>query len=241
MRHCRDCRARLLPEIEAMLADEFGGEAAHALADVEDQQKDELFETNVPFDDLLVDETPTRRRGTADISTAIERQRRRIHGFERAVRSLAPYVRRQGDSFQLDISSAAIPRVAQQLRIQPQGVAMLVQSAARARIAPVLREIAYESGAGCKGVTRYSLEWWGHRLALNSCHTNHVLDAAEAGAGAATICAAIPALKNQVVCGVVAGLLTLGRLVVRRIHDRGGRRGIVIRKPHIGPVVVWHQ
>jgi hypothetical protein len=200
-------------------------------------------------------ETPARalRRAPAPpvVEKAVARQMARAQGFSRAVRGLRSHLRQGPGGPRLAISHDAIPRVARQLGIQPRGVEILVRSAARGRAAQarefddeafeVVFEFDFETGTECQGVTRYSLEWWGHRLALSSCATDNLLDVAEAGAAAATVCAAIPALKNQVVCGVAAGALTLGRLVIRRIHERGGRRGIVIRQPHLGPPVIWHQ
>lgn len=229
---------------DELLADELFDNESEA-------EMDELFEQEAEFDEfsmdeLSMDEAPSRRPRRrppppAALAAAIERQRSRAQGFERAVRGLAPRVRRQGNRVQLAIPQAAIPDLARRLGIQPRGVEILVRSAAaRARPAGIAGELDLETGAGCQGTTRYSLHWWGHRLQLNSCHTEQVLDAAEAGSAVATICAAIPALKNQVVCGVIAGALVLGRLVVRRIHERGGKRGIVIRKPLMGPPVLWH-
>jgi hypothetical protein len=193
------------------------------------------------LDEILGSEAPMADGG---VIAAVERQQRRAQGFERAVRGLAPRLQRHGGRLRLAIPQAAIPQVASQLGIPPRGVALLIQSAARARPLPpaqLTREVDFEAGSGCLGVTRFSTEWYGHRLALNSCHTMKVISAAEAGSVAAGICAVVPAFKNQVVCAVIMAVLNLGIYVVKSIHQRGGNRGIVIRKPLLGPPVVWHQ
>jgi hypothetical protein len=229
---------------DELLADELFESESEA-------EMDELFEQEAEFDELLMDEAPNRRPRRrpppAALAAAIERQRSRAQGFERAVRGLAPYVRRDGNRARIAIPPAAIPQVAKRLGIQPRGVEILVRAASVAKPATstlVAHEIDFEAGSACLGEFGLSPHIWGIRLRLNSCQTNDLIALAKTGAEATKVCAVVVKQpKAAAVCKVVAALLSLGVTLVEAIHKRGGNRGIVVRwVPVLGvPPVIWHQ
>jgi hypothetical protein len=96
-------------------------------------------------------------------------------------------------------------------------------------------------------VTKFSTHWWGVSVWLNECHVKTLLEVADAGSGAAGICAALaPEGFSKTACAVAAGALKIGGFVIKRIDALGGNRGITIRKPWfapplVPPLVVWHQ
>jgi hypothetical protein len=234
----------IVADLENEMLDEAGGQ---------DMEADEL-DGEEELDELLADELGRgrgmRARRPADLRAAIERQRSRNAGFVRAVRGLAPQVRRRGGRLVLSIPAGGAGRVAASLGIKAKGVEILARSAAmrpaRAAAPAVSRELDMETGGSgaCPGRTDFSTHWWGFRLWLNECQTKAMLGGMKAGAGAAAICtAAVPAPHAKVACGIIAGLIAIGGGVIEGIDNLGGNRGIVVSKPWlpIAPPIVWHQ
>lgn len=203
------------------------------------------------LDELLADEVRpgATRASAASVRAAIERQRTRQAGLARAVRGLAPYLRRQGGRAALAIPRGSSRQFAARLNIKPRGVEILARSAslrpARAG-AGMSRELDMETGGGrsCPGRSAYTAHWWGFRVYLNECQVKAMVGAMKAGAGAAAICAAADLEPfGKVACGVAAGLIAVGSGVIEGINGLGGNRGIVISKPWLpmAPPIVWHQ
>jgi hypothetical protein len=234
-----------LQEIVADLEGEVFGETDEMAIDAGELDGEE------ELDEILAGEAraPATRGGAANVRAAIERQRRRSAGFARAVRGLAPYVRRRGSRFTLGIPRGSAGQFASRLGVKARGVEILARSAAlrpSQRGAVMARELDMETvgGASCPGRRAFTTHWWGFRVWLNECQVKALLGGMKAGAGAAAVCAAADLEPfGKVACGIVAGLFAIGGGVIEGIDGLGGNRGIVVSKPWlpIAPPVVWHQ
>jgi hypothetical protein len=233
-----------LQEIVADLEDEVLGESDETALEASELDGEE------ELDEILAGEVRAPARiGAASVRAAIERQRRRSAGFARAVRGLAPYVRRHGSRSTLAIPRGSAGQFASRLGIKPRGVEILARSVSLRPTRPgaaTARELDMETVGGgvCPGRRAFTTSWWGFRVWLNECQVKALLGGMKAGAGAAAVCAAADLEPfGKVACGVVAGLFAIGGGVIEGIDGLGGNRGIVVSKPWlpIAPPVVWHQ
>jgi hypothetical protein len=72
---------------------------------------------------------------------------------------------------------------------------------------------------GWTGVRWY---WWGFRIFLSEYYTQKFMAALAIGAGLFALCAAIPALANQVVCGVLAALVAIFAGIIWLVDNGNG-------------------
>lgn len=198
-----------------------------------------------------------RRGGGADVQQKLNQQRLALATLRGAVQGVGRHIRPEGGRLRFKLPARSVSDAAAKLKLDPRVVAAMLKSLsatnARGPLRRRQREIDTEMdetmwqevGGACPGVTKYSTHWWGVSLWLNECHTKTLLEAADAGSGAAGICAALsPEGISKTACAVGAGVLKVGAFLVKRIDALGGNKGIVIRKPWapIGPpFIVWHQ
>lgn len=93
--------------------------------------------------------------------------------------------------------------------------------------------------SSCAGRTGVSWHWWGRKTYFNRCHTEDLILAINAGAGAATLCA-IMSGGWAVPCGIGGLLLAAGAQYLSWLNNRWGR-GVYIVSYRFGGGYAWHQ
>ena len=222
-------------------------EEAFGLGEGEDESEGEVGRRGRP------------RAGNGNVQQKLQQQRLALAKLREAVGGVGRHVRKEGGRLRFTLPARSVQDAAAKIRVDPRMVSALLKSLQQTNARGAARQRSeidtemdetgmwQEVSGACPGVTKFNTHWWGVSLWLNECHTKLLLEAADAGSGAAGICAVLaPEGISKTACAVAAGVLKIGGFVVKRIDALGGNKGITIRKPWVTPlgvppVLVWHQ
>jgi hypothetical protein len=84
------------------------------------------------------------------------------------------------------------------------------------------------------------LHWWGVRASLDENKTQQMLSLIDSGGDAVALLSAIdPEIKSKVALAVGAAFAKIGAKIIKAVDENGGRHGVVLSKPWVGPVPGW--
>lgn len=99
----------------------------------------------------------------------------------------------------------------------------------------------------CAGTTAAYLYWWGYRFYMDECLTQQIEGLLWMGAGVSAVCGVLAAFFGQVeitlLCGLAAGLITIGAGYIQYVDGGGGNQGIIVDYNWLYNDITWigHQ
>jgi hypothetical protein len=82
--------------------------------------------------------------------------------------------------------------------------------------------------------------WWGVELCMDEANTTNMLGVIDSGGDAVAVLAIVdPEIKSKVAIALGAALVKIGAKVIKNVDDGGGKRGVCISHPWIGPIPGW--
>ena len=192
----------------------------------------------------------------APAQQAAVQRHRNIHAIMmKTIRAMAQHIKPSNGLLRIRIPARNLTEAASRLGANPRIVANLLSSLrqrnARAQLRRTslgeLSELGEMSESeletpSCPGSTTINTKWWGLEIWLNECHTKALIGALGAGTAAGGACAAlVPHPIVKAACAAAAGVAGVSAGVINSIDSLGGNRGIIIYRPHVGPVWAWHQ
>ena len=84
------------------------------------------------------------------------------------------------------------------------------------------------------------LHWWGIELYMDETTTVNVLTLIDSGGDAAAVLAVVdPEIKSKIVIGLTVAITKIGAKVIKKVDEDGGKHGVIIKHPWIGPIPGW--
>jgi hypothetical protein len=151
-----------------------------------------------------------------------------VNNAQYVINLLDPYVIRVGDgTLALNAPGSVSRRVGAATMNQVRSGMELVNSEIRAgRLVATANHHLYDPNYGALSVqggwTGLRWYWWGLEIFLSEYYTQKFMAALAIGAGVFAVCAAIPALANQVACGILAGLLAIFAGIIWFVDNGNG-------------------
>lgn len=167
-----------------------------------------------------------------------------VQSAQSVVKLLDPYVVRIDDgTLALNAPSSLTSRIGTATMSQVGSGMALVNGEIRAgRLVATANHRLYDPKAGALSVqggwTGEHWYWWGIQIFLSEYYTQKFMAALAIGAGVFALCAAIPALANQVACGILSALLAIFAGIIWFV-DNGN--GVFFTHYWLGGDYVWGQ
>lgn len=85
-----------------------------------------------------------------------------------------------------------------------------------------------------------TVEWWGITACLDESNTTKLLTIIDSGSDAAALFVLLdPEIKSKVVIALCVALVKVGAKVIKGIDEAGGKQGVCLSRPWIGPIPGW--
>jgi hypothetical protein len=83
-------------------------------------------------------------------------------------------------------------------------------------------------------------KWWGVELCMDEANTINMLTVIDSGGDAVAVLAIVdPEVKSKVALALAVALVKIGAKVIKNVDEVGGKRGVCISHPWVGPVPGW--